>query len=74
MQLCHMRCARSVLNMLPSCAAVQHLSHLGGFFFCFFFLKFESFDGRIKNLNSKNSFVSEIFKGRDFFFIIKLVD
>ena len=69
MQLCHMCCARSVLNLLPSCAAVQRLSHLG---FFFFFPSFWEFDGRIKNLNSHNSFVLEIFKGWDFFYFEKI--
>ena len=75
MQLCHMCCVRNVLNLLPSCAAVQRLSHFG-FCFCFFFffVFFWEFDGRIKNLNSQNSFVSKIFKGWAFFILVKLVD
>ena len=71
MQLCHMCCARNVLNLLSSCAAIQRLSHLG-FCFCFFF--YWEFDGRIKNLNPQNSFVSKIFKGWAFFILVKLVD
>ena len=70
MQLCHMCCARSVLNLLPSYAEVRHLSHLGGFFFSSFW----EFDGKIKILNSQNSFVSKIFKGWAFFILIKFVD
>ena len=67
-QLCHMCCARSVLNLPSSCAAVQHLSHLGFFFF------FWEFDGRIKNLNSQNSFVSKNFKAWAFSILVKLID
>ena len=47
-QLCHMCCARNVLNLLPSCAGLSHL----GFCFCFFVHFLGEFDGRIKNLNS----------------------